>query len=97
MNRSLQAVCSPGCSKPAARQYPQLADSVSICLNSEAALRPSKRSGLAAISFFDVLAQAAEIALRQKPESITLDLLVDTAAAGTFEIPAEEDFDDVPS
>ena len=36
-----------------------------------------------------LLAQAAELAIREKTESISLDLLIDAAAAGIFKIPAE--------
>ena len=40
-----------------------------------------------------LLAQAAELAIRQKTESISLDLLIDAAAAGIFKIPAEQEVD----
>ena len=42
-----------------------------------------------------LLAQAAELAIRQKTESISLDLLVEAASAGIFKIPAELEIDDV--
>ena len=38
-----------------------------------------------------------ELAIRQKTESIILDLLVDVAAAGVFKIPAEQEIDDAPA
>ena len=38
-----------------------------------------------------LLAQAAEVAIRQRTESISLDLLIDAAAAGVFLIPAEQE------
>ena len=41
-----------------------------------------------------LLAQAAELAIRQKTESISLDLLMDAAAAGIFKLPAEQEIDD---
>jgi hypothetical protein len=41
-----------------------------------------------------LLAQAAELAIRQKTESISLDLLIDAAAAGVFKFPAEQELDD---
>ena len=41
-----------------------------------------------------LLAQAAELAIRQKTVSISLDLLIDAAAAGIFKIPAEQEIDD---
>ena len=41
-----------------------------------------------------LLAQAAELAIRQKTECINLDLLIDAAAAGVFKIPAEQEIDD---
>ena len=41
-----------------------------------------------------LLAQAAELAIRRKTESISLDLLIDAAAAGVFKIPAEQEIDD---
>jgi hypothetical protein len=37
--------------------------------------------------------QAAELAIRQKTESISLNLLIDAAAAGVFKIPAEHEVD----
>ena len=40
-----------------------------------------------------LLVQAAELAIRQKTESISLDLLIDAAAAGMFKIPAEQEID----
>ena len=40
-----------------------------------------------------LLAQAAELAIRQKTESISLDLLMDAAAAGVFKLPAEQEID----
>ena len=40
-----------------------------------------------------LLIQAAELAIRQKTESISLDLLIDAAAAGLFKIPAEREID----
>jgi len=39
-------------------------------------------------------AQAAELAIRQKTESIGLDLLMAAAAAGIFKLPAEQEVDD---
>ena len=44
-----------------------------------------------------LLAQAAELAIRQKTESISLDLLIDAASAGIFKMPAELEIDDVPA
>jgi hypothetical protein len=41
-----------------------------------------------------LLAQAAELAIRQKTESISLDLLMDAAVAGIFKLPAEQEVDD---
>ncbi len=41
-----------------------------------------------------LLAQAAELAFRQKTESITLDLLRDAAAAGNFKLPVKREVDD---
>ena len=41
-----------------------------------------------------LLAQATELAIRQKTESISLDLLKDAAAAGIFKLPAEQEVDD---
>jgi hypothetical protein len=40
-----------------------------------------------------LLAQAAELAIRRKTESISLDLLIDAAAAGVFKFPAEQEPD----
>ena len=40
-----------------------------------------------------LLAQAAELAICEKTESISLDLLIDAAAAGIFKIPAEQEID----
>jgi len=40
-----------------------------------------------------LLAQAAELAIRQKTEIISLDLLMDAAAAGIFKLPAEQEVD----
>ena len=37
-----------------------------------------------------LLAQAAELTLRQKTESISFDLLIEAAAAGIFKFPAEQ-------
>ena len=42
-----------------------------------------------------LLAQAAELAIRQKTESISLDLLIEAAAAGVFKVPADPEIDDV--
>ena len=42
-----------------------------------------------------LLAQAAELAIRQKTEQITLGVLEQAAAAGLFRIPVEEEVDDV--
>jgi len=39
-------------------------------------------------------AQAAELAIRQKTESISLDLLMDAAAASIFKLPAKQEVDD---
>ena len=44
-----------------------------------------------------LLAQAAELAIRKKTESISLDLLIDAAAAGIFKLPAEQEIDDAPA
>jgi hypothetical protein len=44
-----------------------------------------------------LLAEAAELAIRQKTESISLDLLIDAAAAGIFKMPAEQEIDDAPA
>ena len=41
-----------------------------------------------------LLAQAAELAIRQKTESISLDLLIEAAAAGIFKLSAEQEIDD---
>ena len=41
-----------------------------------------------------LLAQAAELAIRQKTESISLDLLIEAAANGIFKFPAEQEIDD---
>ena len=41
-----------------------------------------------------LLAQVAELAIRQKIESISLDLLIEAAAAGIFKLPAEQEIDD---
>lgn len=41
-----------------------------------------------------LLAQAAELAIRQGTESINLALLDQAASAGIFRIPAEEETDD---
>ena len=41
-----------------------------------------------------LLAQAAELAIRQKTESISLDLLIEAAAAGIFKFPAEQEIDE---
>ena len=41
-----------------------------------------------------LLAQAAELAIRQKAESISLDLLMVAAAAGILKLPAEQDIDE---
>jgi len=41
-----------------------------------------------------LLAQAAELAIHQKTESISLNLLMDAAAAGIFKLPAEQEIDD---
>ena len=41
-----------------------------------------------------LLAPAAELAIRQKTEFISLDLLTDAAAAGIFKLPAEQEVDD---
>ena len=41
-----------------------------------------------------LLAQAAELAIRQKTECISLDLLNDAASAAIFRIPAEEETED---
>ena len=41
-----------------------------------------------------LLAQAAELAIRQKTECISLDLLDQAASAGIFRIPVEEEADD---
>ncbi len=41
-----------------------------------------------------LLAQAAELAIRQGTESINLTLLDQAASAGIFRIPAEEETDD---
>jgi hypothetical protein len=43
------------------------------------------------------LAQAAELAIRKKTESNSLDLLTDAAAAGIFKMPAAREIDDVPA
>ena len=37
-----------------------------------------------------LLAQAADLALGQKTEFISLDLLIEAAAAGIFKFPAEQ-------
>jgi hypothetical protein len=42
-----------------------------------------------------LLAQAAELAIPQNTESISLDLLIDAAAAGVFKISAEPEIDNV--
>jgi hypothetical protein len=44
-----------------------------------------------------LLAQAAELAIRKKTESISLDLLTDAAAAGVFKMPAAREIDAVPA
>ena len=41
-----------------------------------------------------LLAQAAELAIRQKTECISLELLDQAASAGIFRIPVEEETDD---
>ena len=41
-----------------------------------------------------LLAQAAELAIRQKTESISLNLLIKAAEAGIFKFPAEQEIDD---
>ena len=41
-----------------------------------------------------LLAQAAELAIRQKTESISLELLIEVSAAGIFKFPAEQEIDD---
>ena len=41
-----------------------------------------------------LLAKAAELAIRQKTESFSLDLLIEAAAAGIFEFPVEQEIDD---
>ena len=41
-----------------------------------------------------LLAQAAELAIRQKTDSISLDLLVKAAVAGIFSFPAEQEIND---
>lgn len=41
-----------------------------------------------------LLAQAAELAIRQKTECINLDLLDQAASAGIFRLPLEEETDD---
>ena len=41
-----------------------------------------------------LLAQAAVLAIRQKTESISLDLLDQAASAGSFKIPVDEEADD---
>ena len=41
-----------------------------------------------------LLAQAAELAIRQKTESISLNLLIKAAGAGIFKFPAEQEIDD---
>ena len=41
-----------------------------------------------------LLTQAVELASRRKTASISLDLLIDAAAAGVFKIPAEQEIDD---
>ena len=41
-----------------------------------------------------LLAQAAELAIRQKTDSISLDLLIKAAEAGNFKFPAEQEVDD---
>lgn len=40
-----------------------------------------------------LLAQAAELAIRRKTECISLDVLIDAAAAGVFRILAEQELD----
>jgi len=40
-----------------------------------------------------LLAQAAEVAIRQKTESISLRLLMDAVAAGIFKLSAEQEID----
>ena len=44
-----------------------------------------------------LLAQAAELAIRRKSESISLDLLIDAGAAGIFKISEEQEIDDAPA
>ena len=39
------------------------------------------------------MAQTAELAISQKTESVSLDLLMDAAAAGIFKPPAEQKID----
>jgi len=39
-------------------------------------------------------AQAAELAIRQKTKSISLDFLMDAAAASIFKLPAKQEVDD---
>ena len=41
-----------------------------------------------------LLAQAAELAIHQKTDSISLDLLIQAAEAGNFKFPAEQEVDD---
>ena len=41
-----------------------------------------------------LLAQAAELSIRQKAESISLNLLIKAAEAGIFKFPVEQDIDD---
>lgn len=41
-----------------------------------------------------LVAEAAELAIRQKAESISLDLHIDSAAVAVFKTPAEKEIDD---
>lgn len=52
------------------------------------------RSGSLAGRIATLLAQVSELDIRQKPQFISLDLLVDAAATGVFKIPAEQGIDD---
>ena len=56
--------------------------------------KPMVHSGGLTGKITTLLAQAAELAIRQKTESISLDLLIDAAAAGVFKVPAEQEIDD---
>ena len=64
-----------------------------VCVRSKAEFSRVHSGGLTG-KIATLLAQAAELAIRQKTESISLDLLMEAAAAGIFKLPAEQEVDD---